>query len=225
MLSILTATQSKPIRPLFVKPLLSTIFLIGIVMGWGNGAWIMAKAYLAQYLIKHAWQITLITGVNTKPWPWADTWPVARLRVPDLDIDWIVLSGAQGASLAFSPGHISNTALPMNLPASSEGHYIAASKHIVISGHRDTHFEFLQDLKAEHSIFLQGSSGHWRSYTVQSTEVKNITNGPWLIDKYQDQLTLITCYPFDALTPGGPQRFLVQAIPNYKSVLPHSKNI
>ena len=29
-----------------------------------------------------------------KPWPWADTWPVARLVVPSLGIDQIVLEGA-----------------------------------------------------------------------------------------------------------------------------------
>src|SRR5256884_6616698 len=48
----------------------------------GRGAWIQAKAWLAQSLIAHAWARTLSGERQAKPWPWADTWPVARLTVP-----------------------------------------------------------------------------------------------------------------------------------------------
>ena len=53
----------------------------------GRGAWIQAKAWLAQSLIAHAWARTLSGERQAKPWPWADTWPVARLTVPRLGIE------------------------------------------------------------------------------------------------------------------------------------------
>jgi len=39
----------------------------------GRGAWIQAKAWLAQSLIAHAWARTLSGERQAKPWPWADT--------------------------------------------------------------------------------------------------------------------------------------------------------
>ncbi|UCE88716.1 MAG: class GN sortase, partial [Pseudomonadota bacterium] len=62
----------------------------------GHGAWIYAKAVLAQHLLHSAWQHTLAQrAVSSQPrilpWPWADTWPVARLQVPRLDVDLVVL--------------------------------------------------------------------------------------------------------------------------------------
>ena len=43
-----------------------------------DGLWIQAKAWLARGLIAHAWSRTLQGEARAKPWPWADTWPVAR---------------------------------------------------------------------------------------------------------------------------------------------------
>ena len=80
--------------------------------GWqvGAGVWIYAKAALAQVLIKHAWDEALAGHKAMRPWPWADTYPVARLAVPALGVDEIVLAGASGRTLAFGPGHMDGTA-------------------------------------------------------------------------------------------------------------------
>ena len=73
--------------------LVLTLVLLGL---WqtGSGAWIYVKARLAQVLLQRAWADTLAGQRDVKPWPWADTWPVARLVVPSLGIDQIVLEGA-----------------------------------------------------------------------------------------------------------------------------------
>ena len=74
---------------------------------------IYLKAELAQYLLlEKAWTRTLQGENQVKPWPWADTWPVARLQLPKYGIDLIVLSGASGRTLAFGPGHVSTSAQP-----------------------------------------------------------------------------------------------------------------
>ena len=59
----------------------------------GQAGWIEAKAWLAVGLIESAWQATLANGSPTRPWPWADTWPVAKLSAIGQDVDLIVLAG------------------------------------------------------------------------------------------------------------------------------------
>jgi len=75
----------------------------------GQGAWIHAKAALAQVLLDRAFAQTVATGENVKPWSWADTWPVARIDVPRLGARTIVLHGSSGQALAFGPGHVERT--------------------------------------------------------------------------------------------------------------------
>ena len=60
---------------------------VALVVGaWelGQGAWIHARAWVAQALLKRAWVRTAAGETRVKPWPWADTWPVARIEIPRL---------------------------------------------------------------------------------------------------------------------------------------------
>ncbi len=40
------------------------------------------KAEVSQILLDRAFTQSIATGENIKPWGWADTWPVAQVRVP-----------------------------------------------------------------------------------------------------------------------------------------------
>ena len=162
----------------------------------GIAGWIHTKAIAAQILLDHAWQQTLIDHDQTRPWPWADTWPVAELIVPEIDIAQIVLAGDSGATLAFGPGHSFASALP--------------DEHgtVMISGHRDTHFRFLQDLKKGTRLILKTKSAiHY--YTVSNTRVVDSRN--YKVDSTNDTLILVTCYPFNSAITGGNERYLVYA--------------
>lgn len=182
-----------------IRLLVVALLLAG---GWemAEGGYIKMKAWLAQQLLQSAWETTLAGGTRARPWPWADTWPLARLQVARLGIDQIVLSGASGRTLAFGPGHLSGTALPGG-PGNS-----------VISGHRDTHFSFLRDLLPGDRIELTPASGEMLMYAVITAEVRH-QDDLWLLDQGHSLLTLITCYPFDALLPGGAERFVIRALP------------
>ncbi len=163
---------------------------------FGLAGWIHTKAYAAQILLDHAWQKTLIDHSHSRPWPWADTWPVAELIVPQLDITQIVLAGDSGATLAFAPGHSFASAAP--------------GEHgtVMISGHRDTHFSFLQNLKKGERLILKTKTGiHY--YTVSNTRVVDSRN--YEIDSSNDELILVTCYPFNSAISGGAERYLVYA--------------
>lgn len=170
--------------------------LILLILGLGfisDASYIHAKAVLAQYLIAKSWQ-----GGQYAPWPWADTWPVARLRYQDEDL--YVLSGSHGSSLAFGPGHVDGTALPGRSGVS------------VVAGHRDTHFAFLSELAVGDEVSVQSEEGKWQTYTVISMAVVDTSDSNLMVlDGGLNQMTLVTCYPFDTIEPGGPLRYVVTA--------------
>jgi sortase A len=62
---------------------------------------IHAKAWLGQQLIAGAWRRVQRGEEAPRPWPWADTTPVARLEVPAHGVDLIVLAGGTGRTLAW----------------------------------------------------------------------------------------------------------------------------
>ena len=187
--------------------LVISALMLGGTLSLAHGAWMPAKARLAQVLLDHAWHETLRSGDSAKPWPWADSWPVARLSVPSHKTSMIVLAGANGAALAFGPGHLTTSAPP------------GVSDNSVIAGHRDTHFAFLKALKPGDALQLQAPDGVVHRYKVIDARVVHETDTRVLQPSQSAMLTLITCYPFDAVVPGGPLRYVVRArgIPSHKT--------
>ena len=172
---------------------------VGIAVWHGSrAAWIELKAEIAQRLMLRAWSRSQ-DGEGVRPWPWADTHPIARLTVPRLGVDQLVLAGASGRTLAFGPGHLAGTALP------------GSPGNAVISGHRDTHFAFLRELRISDPLVVEGRDGRRHRYAVQSTEVVDRSQLRVAATTGDARLTLVTCYPFDALRPGGPLRYVVVA--------------
>jgi len=169
------------------------------VWQWGQAATVQAKAWLAPILIERAWVESQVHGVDVRPWPWADTWPVARLTVPQLDIEQYVLAGANGAALPFGPGHLTGTALP------------GQRGTVVIAGHRDTHFSFANGLDDGMQIILEDRDGSRWFYRVLGKSVVNASTQDLRIDDDRDMLMLITCEPTSAFTARGPYRLVVSA--------------
>lgn len=177
----------------------TALFGIGLWQ-FAGGVAIHAKAMLAQILLERAWQRTLAGEAQAKPWPWADTWPVARLGAPGLG-EWVyVLADASGRSLAFGPGHVAGTAAP------------GAVGNSVIAGHRDTHFRFLQVLAADGWVTLETADGNTRKFRLVDKRVVDTRRTQMVQDSAAPMLTLVTCYPFDAVMPGGPLRYVVTAV-------------
>lgn len=165
-----------------------------------RGSWIFTKAAVAQLLLRRAWSATRAGDEQARPWPWADTWPVARLLSPARHVDLVVLEGATGASTAFGPGHILGTPLP------------GASGNVALAAHRDTHFRFLRDVTRGEALFIELPDGRVQRYAVQSASIVD-ERDTRLLQTPGNWLTLVTCYPFDAAVPGGPLRYVVRARP------------
>jgi len=174
------------------------ILLIAGLGFWqtGSGVWVHAKAQLAQVLLERAWEKTLAGDTQARPWPWADTWPVARLRIPTRDIDVIVLQGDSGRSLAFAPGMAAGSAPP------------GQTGTTLISAHRDTHFKNVADIQPGEQIELETTHGSW-TYRVLYTDVLDVRHTGITSDPLHDELVLVTCYPFEALVHGGPFRLVI----------------
>jgi sortase A len=171
--------------------------LVGLVL-FGQGAYIHAKALLAQVLLDRAFTETIETGRVTKPWSWADTWPVARIEIKRLHASAIVLAGSSGQALAFGPGHVELT------PDAGERGVA------VYSAHRDTHFRFLRDVEIGDEIAITRSDGKVFRYRADASSVVRF-DAPG-IDPLSNgtEFVLSTCWPFDAVTP-GPMRYMLHA--------------
>ena len=169
----------------------------GLIL-FGQGAYIHAKALLAQVLLQRAFTETIATGRDTKPWSWADTWPVARIEVKRIGASAIVLAGSSGQALAFGPGHLEATA--------NAGERGVA----VYSAHRDTHFRFLKDVRTGDEIEVTRRDGMTFRYRADANSVVRFDQ--FAIDRLNSsyELVLSTCWPFDAATP-GPDRYLLHA--------------
>lgn len=178
------------------------LLLLSAAYHGGGGLTIQAKAALAPLLIKRAWGETLANdGQVARPWPWADTWPVARMRMPAHDVDLPVLAGDSGNALAFAPGHATASAA------------LGSPGLAVIGGHRDTHFGFLRDVQPGEALRLQLSDGQWREYRVTATAIADVRTSSLSREAAREALLLVTCYPFDAVLPNGPLRYVVRVEP------------
>lgn len=183
------------------RRLLAAALLLAATLIAAGALWLPFKAALAQWLLLQSWQAHLRDGGTHRPWPWADTTPVARLRQSRLGIDQIVLAGDSGRILAFGPGWAAASAAP----DTTRG-------NIVISGHRDTHFAWLRDLRPGDYVELQSRQG-WRVYRAAAFTVVDAATQQLALDDDAHALQLVTCWPFDALAAQGSQRLLIKLEP------------
>ncbi len=184
------------------------LLLLLLVAGAGltaRAGYLHAKAALAGVLIRDAWEESVRTGENRRPWPWADTHPVARLRIPRLGYDEIVLEGATLRTLAFGPARLRS------------GAALGGPGNLVLAGHRTSWFRRLEAVRPGDSVELEwrdarGGGLRKKNYVIE--ELRVVTPGDFalLAPTNDDALTLVTCYPFGR-GPTSPLRFIVRATP------------
>jgi sortase A len=172
----------------------ATAALLSLWLALG-AAWIPLKAVLAQWLLERNWRHVLAGGPPEPPWPWADTTVAAELSVPARGIRLLVLGGNSGRNLAFGPVLLDGNSLDR-----------------IVSGHRDTHFRFLQELRPGDLLRLTGPAGS-RWYAAADFDVVDSRSHELVLEDGTERLTLVTCYPFDSPTAGGPLRYVVTAYP------------
>jgi sortase A len=176
--------------------------VVALALWWlGNAGYIHAKAWLGQTLLERAWRQTQQTQTAVKPWPWADTVPVAQLLVPSQGAQTLILRGANGRTIAWGPGWREDSALPG----------VEGGGNSVIVAHRDTHFRFLKDLAVGDVLELENAQREKFRYRVWRIRVVDADFALPLVTE-EARLTLVTCYPFDTLARDNRQRYLVEAV-------------
>jgi len=173
---------------------------IGLMMV-GYALWIPAKAELAQAFLEIAWKKTIKSGGMHRPWPWADHYPVAKLKSNKHNIEQIILAGDSGAVMAFAPGENLEA---KNIPDGSR----------IISAHRDTHFRFLEHTEIGDEISLIDKDGE-STYQVIGHQVVDSRDHFLAPERNPNGLILVTCFPFNAIQAGGPLRFVVTLEPKF----------
>ncbi|ACA19459.1 peptidase C60 sortase A and B [Methylobacterium sp. 4-46] len=163
----------------------------------GQAGSIRAKGLLAQALLERAFARSLAAGGRpVRPWPWADTVPVARLTL--LGRSLVALDASSGQALAFGPGHVPGT------PEAGE------PGTAVYAAHRDLHFRGLDRLRTGDPVAVTRRDGVRLRFRVTGTRVvRHDASG---IDPHAPgrRLVLATCWPLDGATR-GPLRLLVEA--------------
>jgi sortase A len=131
--------------------------------------------------------------------PWAIGSPIARLTIPVLGLDEIVIEGVGGEELNAGPGHLPGSALP------------GERGNSVISGHRDRHFSSLGSLEVGDVITTETASRERLSWVVISRRIVRANEGV-IFSTPDPTLTLTTCWPIRYVGP-APERLIVTAKP------------
>jgi sortase A len=168
-----------------------------------QASWIHVKAYAAQVLIQRAWVRAEKGEPRARPWPWADTAPIARLTftrsLQTLGKELVVLEGSSGRNLAFGPTHDASSVSPGEIGNS------------VIAGHRDTHFEVLEGLRVGDVVRVERPDGKRFTFTVTNTAIADSLVSRISLSADTPRITLVTCYPFHSLDRNGSLRYVVTA--------------
>ena len=164
----------------------------------GQGAIIPAKAWLAQILLERAFAEGLATGRPSRAWPWADAAPVARIIVPRLGVEEIVLSGGSGEAMAFGPTLL------------TAGGRLGERGTAVFAAHRDTHFAFLRDVRPGDLIVVEEVNG--RTHRFRAVAGLVVRYDAFGVDRHavRPSIALATCWPIGG-TGRGPLRYVVRA--------------
>jgi sortase A len=125
--------------------------------------------------------------------------PVARLIIPRLGLDEVVVEGVGDDELRAGPGHLPGSALP------------GEAGNAVISAHRDRHFHSLDEIRAGDTVRTTAADGVIAAWIVTERRVVS-KDAPALFASRSPRLTLTTCWPVRYLGP-APERLIVSAEP------------
>jgi sortase A len=121
--------------------------------------------------------------------------PVARLIIPSIALDEIVVEGVGDDELNAGPGHLPGSAIPGD------------AGNAVISAHRDRHFSTLGELTIGDTVYTETASRR-ASWIVTKRRVVG-AGKPALFSSDEPVLTLTTCWPIRYLGT-APDRLILE---------------
>jgi sortase A len=163
----------------------SFVLALSSVWQFANNSLISLHNVFTQGLLHTAWVRTQSSGHQVKPWPWAETVPIARLSIPSLDTKHVVLEYTDEALPAVAITHANSSVPPGEL-----GNSILNVSH-------DGYTHFLRRLKPGDVLLLESvHSGLWR-YRVSTIYIVDKSNTVLIEPSLSRRLTLVSCYRCD----------------------------
>lgn len=168
------------------------VFFVIAVVTLGYCAFAAVDGWMFQNRERHALQ----AASNNLP-PVLTDGLIGSIEIPRLRLSVMVAEGVDQHTLRRAVGHIPGTALP------------GQAGNVGISGHRDTYFRPLRNIRSHDVITLTTLQGEYR-YRVVSTKIVDPNDVSVLAPSSHEVLTLVTCYPFYFIG-SAPSRFIVRA--------------
>lgn len=169
---------------------------------YGLGAWQQQEARRAWNEAEARAIVALarrsVTADGLIPVPIVPGAPVARLLIPRLGLDEIVVEGVDEFALNAGPGHLPGSAFP------------GEQGNAIISAHRDRHFSGLGAINVGDTVVTEAGP-HTTRWVVLSKRVVD-ADAPALFRTTDATLTLTTCWPIRYFGT-APERLLVVAKP------------
>ena len=122
---------------------------------------------------------------------------IGLIRIPKLSEEYPIVQGTDNRSLKHGVGHYVDSVMP------------GVKDNSVLSGHRDSVFSKLGQLKSGDQVIVQTSDGIF-TYIVRSTRIVMADDRTVIVPTPTAVLTLSTCYPFHYIG-SAPKRFIVSA--------------
>jgi sortase A len=142
---------------------------------------------------------SLVLAASDKLYPVypADGDNIGSLTIPALTQKLPIFQGTSVKDLQKGVGHFTQSVLP------------GEADNCVLSGHRETVFRQLGNLKIGDQLIVQTSAGTF-TYEVNGTRIVKADDKTVIVPTDHAVLTMTTCYPFN--TPGYfPDRYIVSA--------------
>ncbi|RDU36964.1 class D sortase [Neobacillus piezotolerans] len=120
---------------------------------------------------------------------------IGDLKFPSVGLDVPVVQGTHDNELKKGAGHLAGSALP------------GQGGNVVLSGHRDTVFRKLKDLKVGEEVIFTTPYGDF-IYETTDFKITHADDMTVAVPTDFETLTLTTCYPF-YFVGNAPDRFIV----------------
>ncbi|KXY47820.1 MULTISPECIES: class D sortase [Bacillus] len=124
---------------------------------------------------------------------------VAMLNIPKIKKKFSIYWGANDATLKKGVGMFVS-----DLTTTPSG-----GGHTVLSGHRDTVFTELGELKEKDNLIVEYDNTMY-TYEIQKMWITHADDRTVIVKKEETTLTLTTCYPFDYIGD-APDRYIIEA--------------
>lgn len=186
-------TSRKPAR---ILVWLSRLFLFAGLIALGYSVYF----YVSAYAFQEVESISFSSPLPDAP-PIGHIVPeggvIGRIEIGRLGLSAIIVEGDSPSLLRRAVGHVPGTAMP------------GESGNMALTGHRDTFFRSLRQIRQGDLITLETMGGQYQ-YAAESTDIVSPAATEVLRSSSEQELTLITCYPFYLVGP-APSRFIVHA--------------